>query len=212
MRLQSFVLGTCLVVLASAPAGAQLAPSVSSEFFETRIRPVLSSKCYACHSSRACGAQRRARARHQSRRAQGWNAGTGRCARQAGESRLLEALSYANAHLQMPPSGKLADAIIADFERWIAAGAPIRAPTPPSPAPDRAGASWARTSSRWDVSGGRFSPWGNCLPPPSRFPPQSRLSSRSVEPRRWGPSWITSFSRSCRRSGWRLRPRPTPEH
>jgi hypothetical protein len=40
------------------------------------------------------------------------------------ESRLLEALSYSNAHLQMPPSGKLAEAIIADFEQWIAAGAP----------------------------------------------------------------------------------------
>ena len=40
------------------------------------------------------------------------------------ESRLLEALTYSNAHLQMPPSGKLADSVIADFEQWIAAGAP----------------------------------------------------------------------------------------
>jgi hypothetical protein len=40
------------------------------------------------------------------------------------DSKLLEALTYANAHLQMPPSGKLADPIIADFERWIAGGAP----------------------------------------------------------------------------------------
>ena len=40
------------------------------------------------------------------------------------ESRLLKALSYDDSELQMPPSGKLADSVIADFERWIAAGAP----------------------------------------------------------------------------------------
>lgn len=40
------------------------------------------------------------------------------------ESRLLKALSYTDPDLQMPPTGKLADSLIADFERWIAGGAP----------------------------------------------------------------------------------------
>jgi hypothetical protein len=40
------------------------------------------------------------------------------------ESRLLKALTFTDAHLQMPPSGKLPDAVIADFEQWIASGAP----------------------------------------------------------------------------------------
>jgi len=40
------------------------------------------------------------------------------------ESRLLRALSYTDTHLQMPPTGKLPDAVIADFEMWIAGGAP----------------------------------------------------------------------------------------
>src|SRR5262249_16245670 len=40
------------------------------------------------------------------------------------KSRLLKALRYADTDLQMPPSGKLPDAVIADFEQWIAAGAP----------------------------------------------------------------------------------------
>jgi len=39
------------------------------------------------------------------------------------ESRLLDALRYTDPNLQMPPSGKLADSVIADFERWIAGGA-----------------------------------------------------------------------------------------
>ena len=33
-----------------------------------------------------------------------------------------QALSYTDARLQMPPSGKLPDAVIADFEKWIAGG------------------------------------------------------------------------------------------
>jgi len=40
------------------------------------------------------------------------------------QSRLLQALRYSNQNLQMPPTGKLPDQVIADFEQWIAAGAP----------------------------------------------------------------------------------------
>src|SRR5579863_6900718 len=39
-------------------------------------------------------------------------------------SRLLQALRYSDPQLQMPPTGKLPDPVIADFEQWIAAGAP----------------------------------------------------------------------------------------
>ncbi len=40
------------------------------------------------------------------------------------DSKLIHAMKYADPHLQMPPSGKLADEMIADFEAWIAGGAP----------------------------------------------------------------------------------------
>jgi hypothetical protein len=40
------------------------------------------------------------------------------------ESRLIQALSYKDENLQMPPTGKLPDAVREDFEQWIAAGAP----------------------------------------------------------------------------------------
>ena len=39
------------------------------------------------------------------------------------ESRLLKALSYTDPQLQMPPTGKLPDAVLADFQDWIASGA-----------------------------------------------------------------------------------------
>jgi hypothetical protein len=49
---------------------------------------------------------------------------------------LLRALKYNDLQLKMPPTGKLPDAVIADFEQWIAAGAPDpRAETPGTPAP-----------------------------------------------------------------------------
>jgi hypothetical protein len=40
------------------------------------------------------------------------------------ESLLLRALRYTDQDLQMPPTGKLDDQVIADFETWIASGAP----------------------------------------------------------------------------------------
>lgn len=40
-----------------------------------------------------------------------------------GESRLLQVLRYTDSSLQMPPSGKLDEQVIADFEQWIADGA-----------------------------------------------------------------------------------------
>ena len=56
------------------------------------------------------------------------------------ESRLLKALRYSDPALQMPPTGKLPDTVIADFEQWIAAGAPdprsaAQAASSQSPAP-----------------------------------------------------------------------------
>ena len=47
--LRSVLFGSSLLVLASGPAGAQ--QTVSNEFFEAKIRPVLAAKCYSCHNS-----------------------------------------------------------------------------------------------------------------------------------------------------------------
>ena len=115
------VLGTFLVVLAAAPAGAQ--PALPSEFFEAKIRPVLATKCYACHN-RIEAPKGDLVLDTKAGVLKGGTLGPAIVPGKPAESKLLEALRYSNPHLQMPPSGKLADAIIADFERWIAAGAP----------------------------------------------------------------------------------------
>ena len=64
-------------------------------------------------------------------------------------------MKYADPHLQMPPSGKLADEVIADFETWIAGGAPDPR-VEPAPRRRRNAASSTKRSSRKGGSGGRF--------------------------------------------------------
>src|SRR5207247_100598 len=84
-------------------------------------RPVLSAKCYACHSSRLAAPKGELVLDTKAGVLKGGKLGPVIVPGNPAESRLLEALTYSNAHLQMPPSGKLADSVIADFEQWIAA-------------------------------------------------------------------------------------------
>lgn len=124
MRLWWAVIAASLIVLGVAPAFAQPRDATTSEFFETNIRPVLSSRCYACHSSKLAAPKGELVLDTKAGVLKGGRLGPAVVPGKPAESKLLEALSYSNPHLQMPPSGKLGDSILADFERWIVAGAP----------------------------------------------------------------------------------------
>jgi hypothetical protein len=102
------------------PLGAQQA---EIELFEKKIRPVLVTKCYACHSAKLKSPMGSLVLDTKAGLAKGGANGPIVAAGKPAESRLLKALRYDDPHLQMPPSGKLADQIIADFAQWIAAGA-----------------------------------------------------------------------------------------
>jgi hypothetical protein len=93
-------------------------------FFEAKIRPVLAAKCYACHSSELSAPMGSLIVDTKSGLLKGGASGPAVVPGKPAESRLLKALTYTDPHLQMPPSGKLADVVIKDFEHWIAAGAP----------------------------------------------------------------------------------------
>jgi len=98
---------------------------VSDDFFEQKIRPVLVEKCYGCHNANlkapfgglrldtAAGLQR------------GGDSGAAILPGQPAEQSLLfKALLYTpGSKLQMPPSGKLAPGVLADFKTWIESGA-----------------------------------------------------------------------------------------
>lgn len=91
------------------------------DFFESRIRPVLIEHCYECHGPDAKIAQGNVRLTTRDALLAGGDSGPAIVPGKPPESLLLQSLRYES--LQMPPKGKLSDAIISDFERWIADGA-----------------------------------------------------------------------------------------
>src|SRR6266545_2801570 len=103
---------------ADKPTSEQLA------FFEKKIRPVLVESCYKCHSAES------------EKIKGGLTLDTRDGTRKGGEtgaiiqpgaperSKLIASLKHKNPDTAMPPKGKLADNVIADFEAWVKMGAP----------------------------------------------------------------------------------------
>ncbi len=120
----AFLLTLCRLSVASAD---EVSPKFSDEdirFFETKIRPVLVKQCYSCHSVAAAKANKlKGGLRVDSRAALllGGESGPAIIPGDGEKSLLLEAIRYDS--LQMPPDGKLADSVLADFTRWIERGA-----------------------------------------------------------------------------------------
>lgn len=106
----------------SSVAGRDAAPGI--HFFESRIRPVLVEACYECHSAEAENTEGELALDNRASVARGGQSGAVVLPGKPEQSLLLRALRYDDDHLQMPPSGKLSDEIIADFRRWIEMGAP----------------------------------------------------------------------------------------
>jgi hypothetical protein len=109
---------TLLLIARPASASEQANPA-TVEFFEARIRPVLIEHCQECHS----GDEVNGGLRVDSRDAllAGGDSGPAVAPGQPSESLLLAALRHDG--FEMPPSGRLPDAVIDDFTAWIRAGA-----------------------------------------------------------------------------------------
>lgn len=102
-------------------------PSANQEgldFFEKKIRPVLIQHCYECHSADSKNLKGSLLLDSKQGTLKGGDSGTALVPGKPGESLLLETMRYGEDTYQMPPKGKLPDAVIADFEKWIAMGAP----------------------------------------------------------------------------------------
>ena len=103
------------------------------EFFENRIRPVLAQDCYECHQS--TGKRKGGLALdHRLVLLEGGDSGKAILPGDPEASLLVRAIRHLDDHLKMPKAGaKLEDSVIADFERWIAMGAPDPRDKPPTP-------------------------------------------------------------------------------
>ncbi|MEM7312756.1 MAG: PSD1 and planctomycete cytochrome C domain-containing protein, partial [Planctomycetota bacterium] len=114
----------CVLVACGLSRADQPLGSEAIDFFESKIRPVLVEHCYECHAveSDSVGGELLLDSREGI--ARGGENGPAIDVKSPGSSRLLIALRYDSDDLQMPPDGQLASTVVADFEKWIAMGAP----------------------------------------------------------------------------------------
>ncbi|MEL6109344.1 MAG: PSD1 and planctomycete cytochrome C domain-containing protein [Planctomycetota bacterium] len=153
---------------AAETAGKLTAEQV--KFFESKIRPILVSECYGCHSKQSGQARGGLKLDTRGAMALGGDSGPAIVPGSLEDSLLFGALNHDD--FIMPPKRKLSAAVIADFRKWILDGAPdprvekaIASPTqtideetireaketfwayqpPTRTAPSDAGSDWAKT-------------------------------------------------------------------
>ena len=114
-----------ILLLGILPSTRLAADDKGIAFFEQKIRPVLVQHCESCHSVSAQKAKKIQGALFLDSAAgiaKGGESGPLLVKGKPAESLLMKALKHDG--LEMPPSGKLPDSVIADFAKWIDLGAP----------------------------------------------------------------------------------------
>ena len=96
------------------------------DFFESRVRPVLSTHCFECHGHKAKGGLKL-----DSREAAlaGGESGPAMAPGKPKESLLLKAIRHIDPDLSMPPKKKLPNHVVNDLKRWIREGPSGAMPT-----------------------------------------------------------------------------------
>jgi hypothetical protein len=114
------------------PKKAVSAERAGLEYFEKRIRPTLVAHCYECHSEKSKIVQGGLYLDTRDGIRRGGDSGPAVVPGDTDGGTLLSALRYEN--FEMPPKGRLAEEVVADFAKWIEMGAPDprdgKAPTP----------------------------------------------------------------------------------
>lgn len=113
----AFVLAAWLACSASLPAA-----DPGLEFFEKKIRPVLVAHCYECHSREADKTKGGLLLDSRAGVLRGGESGPAAVPGKPAESLLIEAIRYES--FEMPPTGRLPEAVVADFVKWVEMGAP----------------------------------------------------------------------------------------
>ena len=125
IRIRLFLRQILLAAIVAAPIATALCDEVASpaqlEFFEKKVRPLLVSHCYDCHSEKDVKGGLRLDS------VDGWKAGgdsgVAIVPHEPNSSRLIDAIRYGNEDLQMPPDGKLSPDEIQTLEQWVKDGA-----------------------------------------------------------------------------------------
>ena len=105
------------------PGFAATATAEQAAFFETKIRPVLATQCYSCHSTKTEKLKGGLLLDTRDGLRAGGDSGASIVPGAPEKSLLIKALRHTDG-LKMPPTQKLPAAVIADFEQWVRLGAP----------------------------------------------------------------------------------------
>ena len=116
----------------TAPPEASSPDGADNEFFEKKIRPVLIEHCYSCHSADSKILKGGLRLDTKADTLKGGDTGPAVVPKDPDKSLLIEALRYDT--MKMPPKGKLPEAVVADFVKWVGMGAPDPRVGKPDPA------------------------------------------------------------------------------
>ena len=153
--MRNFFFASLLVVSCARAAITPDAPVAGKvdtggvEFFEKHIRPVLSQKCYGCHSTESGKTKGGLLLDTREGIRAGGDSGHAVVPGSVKDSLLIKALRYTDKDIAMPPKkegGKLPDDVIAKFEQWVQMGAP-------DPRENTAGKIVVRKT--WDLEEGR---------------------------------------------------------
>ncbi len=121
--LKPFTLAAVLLVCA-LDAGARAAEPTAEQlaFFENKVRPVLSARCYSCHSQAAKKSKGGLTLDSREAALKGGDTGPAITPGKPATSLLLKAVKYDG--LEMPPTGKLPADEVATLTKWVEMGAP----------------------------------------------------------------------------------------
>ncbi len=119
----------CLAGLQFARAADPTATLAAADlqFFETKIRPILTEQCFPCHSHTADRIKGDLLLDSREAVRRGGKSGRVLIPGKPEESALIQAIRYTDPDLRMPPEkhgGKLPDQQIADLTEWVRRGAP----------------------------------------------------------------------------------------
>ena len=91
------------IVVVAPLVRASTVDESSLQFFESKIRPILSDKCYSCHSGSAKKLKAELYLDSREGMLKGGESGAAVAPGHPEQSRLMEAVEYKNVDLQMPP-------------------------------------------------------------------------------------------------------------
>ncbi len=112
-----------LAAAAEAPQ-AQPLPPEQVEFFEKKIRPLLSDQCLKCHSTAGDKIKGGLLLDNRAAILKGGDTGPAAIPGNPEKSLIMQAVRYSDEDLQMPPKHRLAPEQVADLEHWIRMGLP----------------------------------------------------------------------------------------